>query len=290
MTTPVNLTVDPSAPPVASEAPGGSALDDEVRQLAAALGVHEQTALSGRKATIDAVDLGDSTTAPTVQVNLSGILIPNIRIAASYSPQVGDTVLLLKQGNEYFAAFKIQDTGSKSLDSSGGWTKPTLGGGNSHSGGGVHYRRVMDNGAWKMQWKGRMTYGGTTVLSSSLSSDFQPSEERNVNAARFTSQNSVSVRVDFATSGAVTIVGATATIDLGNSFSGGVSNHTHGGSTGFAGDSHFHTHGGTVPAASFAESHSHGIPSSDLSHSHDLGTVDVSAPTWVSFDGIEYFL
>ena len=116
MTTPVNLTVDPSAPPVSTEAPGVSALDDEVRQLAAALGVHEQTALSGRKATIDAVDLGDSTTAPTVQVNLGGVLIPNIRIAASYSPQAGDTVLLLKQGNEFFAAFKIQDTGSKSLD------------------------------------------------------------------------------------------------------------------------------------------------------------------------------
>ena len=84
MSSPIQPPVDPSAPPVAAPAPGNAGMDEEIRQLARALNVQQQEALSGRKALIDSVDLGDATTAPTVTVDLAGILIPNVRVAASF--------------------------------------------------------------------------------------------------------------------------------------------------------------------------------------------------------------
>lgn len=290
MSSPIQPPVDPSAPPVAAPAPGNAGMDEEIRQLARALNVQQQEALSGRKALIDSVSLGDASTAPTVTVDLAGILIPNVRVAASYTPAPGDTVLLLKQANEFFAAFKIQDAGSAVANSTdGGFIQATLDSGHGHNGnsnGNAMYRRVMEHGAWKIQWKGSITLGANdTIISGSnvLPSDFRPSGRRTIVCAR-DATNSVTVKVDFNTDGTVAVISPT-TAPSGST--GGVSNHTHGGSTGFAGDSHFHTHGGAVAAASFVETHSHSIPSTDLSHSHSNS---VARPSYIVFNGVEYFL
>lgn len=286
MTSPTEPPVDPQAPPVASPSPGASAMDEEIRQLARALNVQQQDALSGRKATIDTISLGDASTAPTVQVNLGGILIPGVRLAASYTPNVGDTVLLLKQGNEFFAAFKIQDKGTavaNSLD--GGWTKVTFNSGHGHNGnsnGDVLYRRVLDNGAWKMQWQGAMTLGASDTLVSggnALAADWRPKSRRTVVVAR-DATDALSVKLDFNTDGTIALVGAT----LGQS----ISSTSPGTDSALTSSYVEHSHGGAVAVAGITHNdgyHSHTVNS----HSHG-GATTVARPAYVTFNSIEYFL
>jgi hypothetical protein len=302
MTFPMDPPVDPEAPPVSEEAPGAAALDDEIRQLAAALGIQQQQALQGRKAVVESISLGDAVTPPTITVDLSGVSVEGIRLAASYTPQVGDTVLLLKQGNEFFAAFKITDAGTKvasSLD--GGWTKATLNSGHSHNGnsnGDLLYRRVLDHGAWKIQWQGAIGLGASdTIISggNALASEYRPASRRSLLAARQV-DGAVAIFVDFNTDGTVVVVGATegpsgttGSSSPGTSGSGPYDvTHSHGGSTGVTDppDGLANAHAHSIPTTSFSVgSHSHTVNS----HTHSIpGTV--SRPTFVSFNGLEYFL
>lgn len=312
MTSPIEPPVDPESPPTPSEAPGPPPLDDEIRQLAAALAPPVEEALSARKAVIEAVALGNSSTAPTVQVTLGGVSISSIRVAASYTPTVGDTALLLKQGNEFFAAFKIQDVGTAVASSlGGGFIKPTLNSGHAHNGnsnGDLMYRRVLDNGAWKIQWQGGISLGGSdTILSAgnALASEYRPLSRRSLVISREVA-GAVAIFVDFNTDGTVAVVGATegpsgstGSASPGTNTQGPFAvDHSHGGSTGQAGDSHAHSHGGAVPLTSFGETHGHSIPSSNFdigshshtvnSHTHTMGSV--TRPTFISFNGVEYFL
>lgn len=234
-----------------------------------------------RKATVTAVS--PSSTPPTISIRMSGdttTTISGVRIEETYSPRVGHTVLVFKQGNEIFAFGHIADLAGASA---GGWTTPSLAGGWSHNGnsnGNVQYRRVMDNGSWKMQWRGGGNYGGSTVLASALAAEFRPASRRTCVASRDANGSNV-VKVDFETSGAVNIVGGTTSPSGG---SGG------GGGTGFDGSfsvgSHFHSipTGSSGNAGGFSiGSHNH----STSSHSH---SISVDSPNWVSFNGIEYFL
>jgi hypothetical protein len=281
MTQPIQPNVDPSQPPVSS--PGGQGnIDDEIRQLATALAPDPVTALSGHKAEVTAVDLGGSGTPPTVTVDLGGVSVEDVAIAANYTPQVGDTVVLAKQGNSYVALFRIGAEGSKSNEDEGGWQTASLNGAHAHNGGQtVMYRRINDHGSWKMQWKGVVDYGAgtTSLLASALSTDYRPGVTRQCTVARSVTGGESTARIDFGTDGSVTFWGLSRTNDLGDSAYGGVSNHNHGGSTDFA-----------DPPDGLANSHAHGIPSSDLTHAHDLGTMSITEPPWVSLDGCEYFL
>ncbi len=282
MTQPVEPNVNPAMPPVSSPQGQGN-VDDEIRQLAAALAPDPVTAMSGHKGEIDSVDLGDASTPPTVTVNIGGVLVPGVAIAANYTPQPGDTVVLAKQGNSYVALFRINAVGSKSDEEEGGWITASLDSSHAVQGSAtVMYRRINDHGAWKMQWKGAIDYGAgdTNLLASALASEYRPSVARQVTVARSVTGGGPGVaRLDANTDGTLTFWGLTYTIDLGDSGFGGVSNHTHGGSTGV-----------TDPPDGFANAHSHTIPSSDLTHSHDLGTASITSPPWVSLDGVEYFL
>lgn len=281
MTQPVEPNLDPSMPPVSSPLGQGN-MDDEVRQLAAALAPEDVTAMSGHKADVTAVDLGDASTRPSITIDLGGVSIPGVAIAANYTPAVGDTVVLAKQGNSYVALFRIAALGSKSSEDEGGWQEAPLNAAHSHNGGQtVMYRRINDHGSWKMQWKGVVDYGAgtTSLLSAGLSSEYRPSVTRQCTVARSVTGGESTARIDFGTDGTVTFWGLSRSNDMGNSAYGGVSNHNHGGSTDFA-----------DPPDGLANSHAHGIPSSDLTHLHDLGTLDITEPPWVSLDGCEYFL
>lgn len=312
MTSPIEPPVDPESPPVSTDVPELPP-DEEIRLLAKALATFQTDALSARKATIESVSLGNSSTAPTVQVNLGGVSIPNVRVAASYTPTVGDTVLLLKQANEFFAAFKIQDVGTAVASSlGGGFIKPTLNSGHSHNGnssGDLMYRRVLDHGAWKIQWQGGIVLGASdTILSAgnALASEYRPLVKRSLVVSREVN-GAVAIFIDFNTDGSVAVSGATEGPDgtttsssPGTSTSGPYSvAHSHGGSTGFNGDSHAHSHGGAVSLTSFSETHSHSIPNTDFSvgsHSHTVNSHThslsggVVRPTFISFNGVEYFL
>ena len=291
MTSPVDPNVDPSAPPVASPAPGAAGMDEEIRQLARALNVQVPDALTARKAVIESVDLGDASTAPTVGVDLGGVSITGVRLAASYSPQVGDTVLLLKQGNQFFAAFKIADVGSRVSNSlAGGWTKATLASGVTHqgnNGGDVMYRRVNRDGSWAVEWQGCAALNGSQaqLLDAStglLPTEYRPTLRRVVSVARNITNNGVpNCYLDMTTSaGNVSIVGGTWSLDLGDSGAAGGYTHSHGGATGV-----------TDPTDGLANAHSHAIfDSSSSDHTHDLGTAGPNHPDWISFDGLFYYL
>ncbi len=283
MSQPIEPTVNPMAPPVSSVAPGEALLEQEIRLLAGELGVHKTVALSGRKAKVASVSLGDASTAPTIGVTLDGVSVTGVRLAASYSPQVGDTVMLLKQNDSLFAAFKIQDRGTAVQHSTdGGFTKVTFNSGHSHNandGGDVMYRRVLDNGAWKMQWQGALNLGGSdTILSggNALDTDFRPKSRRTIVCAR-DATDTVVVKLDFNTDGSVTIVGPTVSPSTSGSPS----------STGSAQtiSTVSHSHGGAVSSSQIT--HNDGFHSHGMSHSHSTTVV---RPWYVSLNGVEYFL
>ncbi|MFF8831393.1 hypothetical protein [Streptomyces sp. NPDC015131] len=251
-----------------------------VRDLAIEIGKQARLGfdpMTKRKGIITAVSA--ATTPPTISVQISGdttVTIDGVRFEDTYSPRVGTTVLLEKQGADLLAVGHVADLAGAAA---GGWTTASLTSGWAHNGnnmGDVQYRRVMDHGSWKMQWRGGVDVGsGTAVLSTALATDFRPSSVRPILAAR-DATGAVAVRLDFTTSGTVTVVGGTtgpnsggsgftSLVDLSNSTGDGYGN----------GDLNPHTH----PIA-FAD-HDHSIPS----HSHS-----VTAPSWISFNGIEYFL
>jgi hypothetical protein len=274
MTSPIQPNVDPSQPPVAGPQGQGN-VDDEIRQLATALAPEPVTAMSGEKAVIDSISLGGSGTPPTVTVNLGGVLIPGVAIESNYTPQVGDTVLLLRQGTSYLASMRITAQSSKSVNTEGGWTQASLASGNGHrSGSAVMYRRVMDNGCWKMQWKGLMDYGNSSLLASALAADFRPSESRPIAIARSLTGGMPVMRLDFDTDGTATFWGATFSTPSDGS-------HTHG-----LGSSDVRL-SGYLSQAGTDLGHSHGLGTSGSGGSH---THDITAPPWLSLNGVEYFL
>jgi hypothetical protein len=276
VTVPVEPNLDPSAPPVSS--PAGQANDEEeIRQLARVLAPPDTMEMTGHKATIEAVSLGDATTAPSVQVNLNGISIPNVAIAANYAPVVGDTVVLIRQLNSYVAAFKIADVGSKSTETAAGWVAASLNAAHSTQGSStVMYRRVNDHGAWKMQWKGALAYGGvTSLLASALAADFRPSTNRQVAVSRSVSGTLPAARMDCNTDGTFTFFGLS--LSSGSSSPGTNSADT--------ASTVAHNHGGAVSTSTITHDdgfHSHTVNS----HTHTIA----SDPPWISLDGVEYFL
>lgn len=270
--------------------------DIAIRQLASKLNKPQLSFDPGymRKAQITAIDAGDSNTPPTVTVLLSGDTttpISGVYIEANYSPQVGDTALMYKQGDEFFVKGAIATSATGT-----GWTQVSLSSGNTHNGnsnGPLMYRRVLDNGAWKMQWQGGISYGGSAnILSTALGGDFRPSVKRSMVTAREVQSGSIAVGVDFKTDGTISIVGEnngplsagshSHFADFGVSVSGGASVS---GSTGGASAGTAHTHGFSGSGSSDGSGDASGNTNSAGSHSHS-----VNSPSWVAFNGIEYFL
>jgi hypothetical protein len=271
MTQPVEPNVDPSQPPVSS--PGGQYNgDEEIRQLATALAPPDKLTLTGHKATVTAVSLGDATTAPSVTIDYGGIAVPNVAVAANYTPVVGDTVVLVQQLGQYVAVFRIATTGSKSDEDQGGWIEASLNAAHAHNGGQtVMYRRINDHGAWKMQWKGVVDYGSSTtsLLASALATEYRPSVTRQTTVARSVTGGESTARIDWNTDGTASFFGLTRTnstdsVDPIDSTTVALS--------------------GYLSQAGSDLGHSHGVVGS---HYHDTS---ITAPPWISLDGCEYFL
>lgn len=297
MTTPPPESPIPVVAPTVEEtrAINNSFSDEEIKALAqmilksGELGFDPTTI---KKGVITAVNLAGS--PPTVSIEISGessVSVSSVRILDTYSPLVGHTVLIAKQGPDIVILGHVADLSAYSTSGgAGGWTKATLAGGShgGHSNGDVCFRRVLDNGSWKMQWRGGWNASGTTVISS-LSSDFRPSSRRSLSAAR-DATNRLSVRVDFETDGSVVIVGGTTSTGTAN-INGDVLFANTSGSADFIDLSHNHLgdSGGVTGVTGLGHSHGvlvghdHGF--SGGSHSHPVAT-----PAWVSFNGLEYFL
>lgn len=272
-------------------------LDRQLRDLAAQIAKMTKLPfdpVNVRKGVVAGV--ADTATPPTVSLNLSGdteSIVTEVRTLNNYTPLVGQTVLVAKQGNEIFILGAIASinpkTASDATTSDNGWTKAVLTNG-THNGGGngdVYYRRVLDHGSWKMQWRGGWAPSGsnTTMLSSgdALDPDYRPASLRSVAVTR-NSDGSVYLRMDFAADGTIAYLNGTPRIlttgDLGGS-ANSAGSHAHSFEDWFSATEHFTN--GTASAGS----HTHGIDTG--SHSHG-GFTDIGTPTWVSLNGVEYFL
>lgn len=270
--------------------------DEEIRSLAqqllksGQLGFEPSTLVKG---VVTAFDFLGS--PPTLTVEISGdttVSISNVRVINTYSPQVGHTVLLAKQGSDIVVIGHIAAVSAYKLGED--WVRATLTNG-SHGGnsnGDIYYRRILDHGSWKMQWRGGWNTSGTLMINTAnaLTSEFRPSSKRSVLCARHIQTGATAAQWDFHSDGRVELVGsiqtansAVATGDIGT-----IGSHYHGiGAVG----SHSHP----TPGTSANGGHDHGGgTSSNGGHDHPFyggsHTHSVSSPTWVSLNGVEYFL
>jgi hypothetical protein len=299
MTTPPPEQAPPLVAPTAEEtaALNRATVDEELRALAQQLRKSGQLPFDPMtlvKGTVTAYDFGGS--PPTVTINISGdssTEITSVALLNNYSPQVGHTVLIAKQGADIVVLGHIADLGAYTVNGgAGGWVRADLSNG-SHGGNGngdIYYRRILDHGSWKMQWRGGWNVSGTFIIDTSkaLGSDFRPSSKRSVLAARQV-EDALSVQIDFHSDGRVQMVGANTTANSASvsgdvfSFSGSTGGVSIGGTTGGASAGTAHSHGWGGGSHGHGMGHDHGF--SGGSHSHSVNT-----PTWLSFNGVEYFL
>lgn len=293
MSTPSDPTV-PSTTPVPTATAPMDASGDQIRQLATQLGQppYNFDPTTIRKATIQSIQPGNANTPPTGTILFSGDTtspVAGVRLAAGYGPQVGDTVIVLKQGSDFFMLTDIASASNMTASSTvGGWTQVALAGShtqNGNSNGNLMYRRVMDGGCWKMQWKGAIGYDGSTsnVLATALGTDFRPPTKVSLVAPRDVNNGGgVGIGLDFQTTGQISIVAAnwvTSSDSHSHGESGGTDSVDPGDSTTTDG-SPAHSHG-------VVGSHSHGYSGGTDSDNHSHTAAD---PTWIGFHGLEYFL
>lgn len=271
------------------------AQSDELRALATTLQKPELSfeACTFRKGIVTAVSDGPP---PSVSLQISGdtqTTVTGVRRLEGYTPLVGQTVLILKQGSEILALGHIavaQETG---------WALASLNGGFSHNGnsnGSFKFRKVRDHGADKVQFKGSVSRNSGSVITT-LGADFHPASRRTLMAAR-NSNGSNDVKVEVGTDGSVQLIGMGTVPDSFDSM-----NVSGGGWTNYH-DHPAHSHGGSTnsadPPDGLANAHSHGIPSTDFAnhrhyvgdgHTHGLDiNLSVPDPSWISLNGLEYFL
>jgi hypothetical protein len=272
--------------------------DKQLRDLAAQMAQMSKLGfdpMTMRKAIIGSVS--DTTSPPTVSLNISGdtdTLVTQVRTMNNFTPLVGQTVLLAKQGTEIFLLGAIAATNPYSVGGAGttdnGWQQATITNG-SHGGnsnGNIYFRRVLDHGSWKMQWRGGWAPGGSTILigaANALDTDFRPSSKRSVLAAREIQTGATALQFDFNTDGTVTLVGSTQTAASATvSVSVGGSTDSRDTASTVS-----HNHGGAIATSTITHDdgfHSHSwSDSTSSSHTHA-----VTAPSWVSLNGVEYFL
>lgn len=237
-----------------------------------------------RKGVVAAI--ADTTSPPTVSINISGdseTLVSQVRTLNNYTPIVGQTVLIGKQGTEIFLLGAIASVNpavaADANTSDNGWIKATLTNG-THFGGGndIYYRRVLDHGSWKMQWRGAWnTDGNATMIASTeaLGTDYRPAAARNVACAR-DSNNASLIRGNFSELGTVTFSQAIPGLSMSSVTL------SPGGSTDVR-LSGYLSQGGS----DLGHSHAWGDSSS---HSHSGSSVSIATAVWISLNGVEYFL
>ena len=307
MTLPIEPTAAAEIPPTPEPVGVAAPAQEDIRALAAAL-TAPQLAFDPttiRKAVVTAIDAGGATTPPTVSVYLSGdtsATVAGVRLSNDYSPVIGDTVIVLKQGAEFFVLTSIAAEGSKVISSTtGGWLTASLATGLNHDGNGngfVMYRRVLEDGCWKMQWKGACSISGTQtiVLAAALPSTYTPSSKQSVLAARDPGGGSVAVGLDFRTDGQIYLVGPTTVPFV--AVSEAVSVNAVGSLGGDIGSVGSHSHAYTHPTQGTIQTgtnggHDHSVSINGHSHSANISvnvTPSVNHPDWVSFASVEYFL
>lgn len=264
-------------------------------------------------------------TPPTLTITLSGseTQIPGVRYVDSYAPVTGDTVDVLWQNSSVLVLGQVAANFAEST-----WTTAPLVNGNSHNGNGngnFQMRRVWDHGAWRVDLQGGINYAANNICNS-IDAKYRPTSatRRTVICARDAS-GSNSVKVDFGADGTVTMVGGTTApfsatpndsthnhgqhehgIDVSahthaahshnsSAQNAGLSEHNHAGAVSTVGHQH-PTHDHSISSEVNPEStHSHSgttqmTTPNDSTHNHGSHSHSVDDPSWISFNGLHYYL
>lgn len=271
MTTDPGETV-PAEPPVSPEeaAVQDAAAEAEVAAAAQLQAIRELATEIAKQAVLDfdpatirkgtVSSIASAAVPPTLGVQISGDTteIPGIRYVDSYAPEVGDTVLIIKQGTDLVALGEIAGQFSEST-----WTTVTLAAGFTHNGnsnGDVKIRRIWDHGSWKVQMQGAANRSSGTLIAN-IPANYRPSARRSLLCTRTAVGGSNVVKIDVETTGDINMVGGTTAPNGGNTSS--ENSHSHGM------ESNDHDHGGGVSSEG---SHTHGIANNDHNHGGDTGT------------------
>lgn len=255
MSSPIDLTNQPSSGPVPQPAPASDPTEAEINALAAQIMAMADNGPSATVAQATVVATALTATPPTCSINLSGstVQIDGVRFLSNYTPVVNDTVSVLKQSGSVLIIGHTADTGTSSATTAG-WTDTGITG--------IQYRKVMDSGAWKVQFIGSGTASSTSLFT--LPTGFRPSGTRLLPVVL---AGNALCWMQVTTGGVCTLVP-----QPGGGSSGSAGSHTH---TVF--DDHTHSHGGAVAVTSFADSgtddpggHTHTIPGGSLTFSNTL--------------------
>lgn len=294
MTTPADpVSLQPTSPDVVSPqvpapAPDGSPTDQDIRDLVGTLAKQSDDGISYatiRKAYVSGVH--GETNPPTINVQFptpsggTSVDITNVRYLDSYSPNGGDNIVVIKQGQEILALGQIKDNNSTSGGVPNGW----------QSSGDCRFRLVVDNGDFKVQMQGSFAVSGSNLFV--LPAAYRPLADRQFVVASNNNNGYNRVNVSW-TTGQVSLVSPqfhqpADPVDPGDSTTfndaGGSSWYGGGwGSTGSGGaDGHYHATD-VYAHSHYTGAHNHGIVGS---HAHG---VTVNMPSRVWFDNCEFFL
>lgn len=299
----------PSDPQISATQTAGSVQaqqSDEVRRLAMALSTEDQIAALVLKGTVAAVNLTGA--PPTISIYLSGdtsTTIASVRFIDSYSPVVGDTVLIVKQGSDLFALGQMNSTTASPAEN--GWVTPTLGSGfTTHSIDPVRYRVVVRDGDRIVEMRGGVTVSGTPTALWTMPSDVRPV----VNLlplliARDPGGGSNVAQLQVNANGTMVLAGATTGVIGVLSSGSGTSGSTAPG-TNSAGEHRHWEYNYPTPIGSGGKSgydganpdftdyngiHSHTVNSHTHTTPNHTHTMDpVNHPTLLSFNGVSYVL
>lgn len=168
-----------------AKAAAEAAQRDQVRSLAITLSQKDTASCQLVKGVVTAV------ASLTLSAQIGGdtsTTVDGIRYFDSYSPVVGDTVQILKQGSDLVALGQVNDS---STGTANGWVQPTLGSGFTHSADPVQYRLLVDAGEPTIQLRGSMTHTGTNTALWTMPVGFRPASNRVLLIPRDNTQSNV---------------------------------------------------------------------------------------------------
>lgn len=301
MSNPIPAPDTPHAPLPANSSAQAAAtksnlITTQARSLATLLTDVPEVSARMMKGIVTAVDF--TSNPPVLSMQLGGdttTTITAVRFLDSYSPVVGDTCIILKQGPDVLALGQVADVGTESEN---GWNAPSLNSGFSAGLDTPYYRLVVDHGHKKIQLRGRVNIAtfGTGVMWT-MPAGFRPVLDIGpIPVGRdSTGSNAVLLTAGATGTGTMTLSGGGVGVSPGGTTGGSTTGTTntahkhrssdHPSGTNNPNDIVFTAHWTDYIATSFVgtngNEHNHTTPG----HVHTT-----TNPTFVNLNGVEYFI
>lgn len=243
---------------------------------------------------------------PTVTIQLGGDAssqIAAVRYVDSYTPVVGDTVIIAKQGAEILVLGKVHEF-YDNQPAKNGWlplNPQTTWNGSNNTSTPPLWRRVFDHGERKIQMQGRVWRSSgnpTGTIIATLPAGYRPGIVRTLMAARENFGGANEVQLNITPNGNIEVVGHT--LSTATAQHGGVDTNNvdlkhwhkvdHSGNhldNDWTSDPYSGIWTGVLgyPGGLGSGGMQHRHTTNSATHSHTAGF-----PGWISLDGIEFFL